>query len=338
MPDPPPPRVADPNAGDYNLYGPPSISFAQFAKVFARHPDSPVWDEADPTGSHNPASLRPYWDKITGYGIDPLIALSFFAHESTLGTDAAIRPRHNWGNLKQGGDYETFATWLDGLDGWCRRFQRPAYAGRTTMLQIVPVYAPAFENPHYFADLIDNYIHPYLREDPQPVNVTAAPPSIIVPDPDYAVYANSTINLSLFREVLQAANSPALPEAEACFNACNDNGVNPAVALAFFALESSYGTTAGANDRKNWGNLSADGQLKSYDTWEQGLVDWGNHFKQGVYLSNHIRTISQIVPAYQPASAGGTVSGYNAYIQRLHDLIKGWYDEVMRRGQTFFPS
>ncbi|PZR99198.1 MAG: hypothetical protein DLM69_07610 [Candidatus Chloroheliales bacterium] len=151
---------------------------------------------------------------------------------------------------------------------------------------------------------------------------------IIVPDPDYAVYAPPTINLNIFRQVLQNAGSPAFDEVDDCYQVCTDNGVNPAVALAFFALESNYGTAPGAADRMNWGNLTdpATSQLLSYDAWALGLRDWCNHFRLPPYSTRNLRTISQIVPVYKPDSAGGTIEGYNHYIMRLHDLIKSWQE------------
>jgi N-acetyl-anhydromuramyl-L-alanine amidase AmpD len=327
-------RVADPNASDYPLLGPPSISFDEFAIVFLRHPESPLWQEASPSGQPWAEDLRPYWNKILSYHIDPLIALSFFAHESSLGRDAAIAPLHNWGNLKQGSQYRSFSSWMDGLDAWCRHVTGPLYvgAGNMTIAQIVPIYAPVFENPGYYADLLDNYIHPFLNEDPNPQFVL---PAVLTSDPDYAIYANPTINLSIFRQVLRNAGSPALPEADVCYYVCTDNGVNPAVALAFFGLESNYGTAPGAVSRKNWGNLSAGGQLKSYTSWAAGLLDWCNHFRIPAYAN--AQTISKVVPIYQPSRAGGTVDGYNRYITLLHDLIKGWADQLAAQGNVFAP-
>ena len=330
-------RVADPNANDYALLGPPSISFTEFANVFLRHPESPLWLEASPSGQHQAADLRPYWNKILSYHIDPLIALSFFAHESTLGRDAAIAPLHNWGNLKPGGQYASFPTWLAGLDAWCQHVTGPLYvgAGNTMISQIVPIYAPAFENPGYYSDLLNDYIHPFLREDPQPVY---AQPSmmIVMLDPDYVIYANPTLDLTIFRTTLQNVGSPAFDEVEDCYNVCTDNGVNPGVALAFFALESSYGTAEGAVDHKNWGNLSGGGQLKTYPTWKDGLTEWCNHFRIPAYAN--AQTISQVVPIYQPSSAGGMVEGYNRYITSLHDLIKGWADQLAAMPNVFTPQ
>ncbi len=154
--------------------------------------------------------------------------------------------------------------------------------------------------------------------------------SIIVPDPDYTVYAAPTIDNPTFRSVLANAGSPAYEEVDDCYQICLDNGVNPAVALAFFALESNYGTTTDAINLKNWGNLTDHdtGQLASYDTWALGLRDWCNHFRLPPYSTEILNTISQIVPVYRPSSAGGTIDGYNHYIQQLHDLIKGWQDQA----------
>ncbi len=159
----------------------------------------------------------------------------------------------------------------------------------------------------------------------------------LVTYPDYAVYSNPTINLAIFSNVLRNMGSPAYDEVQDCYNTCTDNGVNPAVALAFFALESNYGTAAGAVDRKNWGNLidSSMGQLATYDLWALGLRDWCNHFRLPAY--NNAQTISTIVPIYQPSSAGGTMQGDNSYIQQLHDLVKGWADQLAATPNVFTP-
>ncbi len=156
-------------------------------------------------------------------------------------------------------------------------------------------------------------------------------PAIIVPDPDYAVYAAATIVNPTFHQMLQNAGSPAYDEVDDCYQVCLDNGVNPAVALAFFALESNYGTDPGAVDFKNWGNLSDPdtGQLLSYDAWALGLRDWCNHFRLPPYSTENLNTISQIVPVYRPSSASGTIDGYNRYIMSLHDLIKGWQAQAV---------
>jgi N-acetylmuramoyl-L-alanine amidase len=159
---------------------------------------------------------------------------------------------------------------------------------------------------------------------------------IIVPDPDYAVFADPTISPMLFRQALVNAGSPAFDEVDDLYQIATDNGVNPAVALAFFALESNYGAAPGAASRKNWGNLSANGQLKTYTSWAAGLREWGNHFRTPAYAN--APTISKIVPIYQPSSAGGTVDGYNRYITRLHDLIKGWADQLAAQGGVFAPQ
>ncbi len=160
---------------------------------------------------------------------------------------------------------------------------------------------------------------------PPSSSVPSSGPTMPAISPDYPVYASPTINGDKFKQILQQANSPALAEADDLYRTCTVNGVNPAVALAFFALESNYGTTPGQEVRQNWGNLSdGSGQLKNYDTWTQGLVDWCNHFRLPPYSTQSLNTISQIVPVYQPSSAGGTAAGYANYVQKLHDLIKGW--------------
>lgn len=58
-----------------------------------------------------------------------------------------------------------------------------------------------------------------------------------------------------FRIILEAAGSPAAPAAGACYDAIAVLGMDPAVGLAFFQHESTFGTAGWATRTHNWGNL-----------------------------------------------------------------------------------
>lgn len=142
---------------------------------------------------------------------------------------------------------------------------------------------------------------------------------------DYAVYGPATMSMETWINALRTNSSPAIDEAAECYQICLDNGVNPAVALAFFALETNYGNAPNAAGRKNWGNLSdGSGGLRSYDLWALGLRDWCTHFQQGVYAERDLQTIGKIIPTYQPSSTGRTAAGYATYVGKLQDLIDSW--------------
>ena len=94
-------------------------------------------------------------------GINPEIALAFFVHESTAGTApgwAGWKPdgssTHNVGNVTCAGyatcygRFRDYASWDAGIADWYRLIAVEYIAGRghRTVADVVPVYAPSFEN------------------------------------------------------------------------------------------------------------------------------------------------------------------------------------------------
>ena len=75
--------------------------------------------------------------------------------------------------------------------------------------------------------------------------------------PDYTILHAPRITEAKFASILRAGNSPAYPDAPACYRACVSRGVDPAVLLAIFRKESSYGR-AGALEATARGGTCAD--------------------------------------------------------------------------------
>lgn len=63
------------------------------------------------------------------------------------------------------------------------------------------------------------------------------------------------ITCAYFNHVLQNNQSPARVVGEACYLKCVEYGLDPAIALAFFAHESGYGRYGIARTTHNWGNI-----------------------------------------------------------------------------------
>ena len=101
------------------------------------------------------------------YGINAEIALAFFVHESTAGTaqgwagwKADGSSTHNVGNIVCAGyatcygRFRDYPTWEAGIADWYALIAREYIGGRghRTVADVVPVYAPSFEND------VDGYI------------------------------------------------------------------------------------------------------------------------------------------------------------------------------------
>ncbi|MFP4437486.1 MAG: hypothetical protein ACLFVO_09585 [Chloroflexaceae bacterium] len=114
------------------------------------------------------------------YGIDNAVALAFFIHESSAGTNprwSGIKPdgstTRNVGNIECAGYHRCFGRWRDyetwdeGIEDWYRliAFGYIQRRGVTTVEEIIPIYAPVFEND------VELYIATVLRRIGQFRNV-----------------------------------------------------------------------------------------------------------------------------------------------------------------------
>lgn len=136
-------------AGEHSLLGAPSVSPQFIDKVLA-HYGSP----AQGTGAA--------WVEMgQRYGIDPAYALAFFIHESSAGTNpgwAGLKPdgssTHNVGNIICAGyatcfgRFRDYPSWEVGIEDWYKLIANEYVADRgvATIEQVIPIYAPSFEN------------------------------------------------------------------------------------------------------------------------------------------------------------------------------------------------
>jgi hypothetical protein len=136
-------------AGQHSVLGSPTISIEDVEAVLRKY-NSPA------------AGTGRAWVALgQQYGIDPAYALAFFIHESTAGTNpgwAGLKPgggsTHNVGNIICAGyptcygRFRDYASWDEGIEDWYKLIAREYIEGRgaQTVEQIVPIYAPAFEN------------------------------------------------------------------------------------------------------------------------------------------------------------------------------------------------
>jgi hypothetical protein len=142
------PKVDIPS-GESSVLGPPTITAQRIDEILRVH-GSPA------TGTGQ------YWiDAGLEYGIDPVYALAFFMHESTLGTNPAwsgFKPdgstTHNVGNITCAGyptcygRFRDYPNWQIGIRDWFRLIAVEYIAdwGLVTVESIIPRYAPQEDN------------------------------------------------------------------------------------------------------------------------------------------------------------------------------------------------
>jgi hypothetical protein len=144
------------------------------------------------TGGGGTSPAAPYADElyniITGYDLDPAVALAFFAQESQFCTTGicASQNMHNWGGNRaaydssravgtvqaRSGPFVSYASWQDGLRDWCDLIvNRYIGQGLDTVEKAVPVYAPAFDgnDPDAYIASVRRRIAIWRGQDPGPL-------------------------------------------------------------------------------------------------------------------------------------------------------------------------
>lgn len=143
------------------------------------------------------------------------------------------------------------------------------------------------------------------------------------------VAARPRIADDVFIAVLERHQSPAAPAAASCYAACVARGVDPAVALAFFKHESSYGKAGKAVTTRNWGNLrsgrraykvaqvgNAGGPFAWYHSWVESIADFCDLLLGPIYAGKGRHTVAQIIPVYAPSSDNNRPAHYIADVER----------------------
>lgn len=130
------------------------------------------------------------------------------------------------------------------------------------------------------------------------------------------------ISLALFAHVLQLAGSPAARDAAACYGLIQSRGIDPAIGLAFFMHESTYGLRGVAARALNWGNLRHSprgrgvvrqldhGPYVFYSSWRDSAADWADLIAGPLYVAGGLATILLITHRYAPASDGNDPDRY----------------------------
>lgn len=135
------------------------------------------------------------------------------------------------------------------------------------------------------------------------------------------------ISREMFDQVLREAHSPVAEVARECYDIIQAYGLDPAVALAFFRHESSYGKAGVAARSKNWGNLRRGGRAREviggfayYDDWRESLRDWCDLIRHRYIEELGLDTVAKILYRYAPPSENDTA----LYVARVEGYVHEW--------------
>lgn len=162
----------------------PRISRDRFAQVVRQRAAPGVVAERDPVA---------YWDAIVAYGIDPLLILAMFQHESEMGKKGVAVTTHSWGNTRtpnfgatpigtapgRTGTFPIWRDWLDGVKSTAARLAAPnyVYASRTSIRDIFDwppapdvVWAPAgdLNNPNGYLRAVIDFMNAHADGGEEP--------------------------------------------------------------------------------------------------------------------------------------------------------------------------
>jgi hypothetical protein len=135
---------------------------------------------------------------------------------------------------------------------------------------------------------------------------------------DYTLKSRPRITYPVFAQVLKSAGSPVYSagESKACWNAITKYGIDPALALAQFDKESSYGKYGVARPNKSWGNLrGTSGLFKKYATWANGAADYAHLLAGPLYAGNsHYNTARTMPFRYAPSADHNSPLAYGQFL------------------------
>ncbi len=131
--------------------------------------------------------------------------------------------------------------------------------------------------------------------------------------------------------------SPAAPAASTLYDIFISYGIDPGVALAFFAHESQLCTVGVCADynTNNWGAQrravkpsrvvgvvpGRTGTFVRFGSWEDGARDW-SELILGRYVNRGLDTVDKAIPVYAPSGDGGNVP--ISYIRAIYRYVGSW--------------
>lgn len=152
------------------------------------------------------------------------------------------------------------------------------------------------------------------------------------PNSDLSIAGPPTISPQVIDEVLTENGSPMAGMGQEFFDRCVAAGIDPAIALGFFSVESTYGTAGLATQNNNFGNIrSSAGGFRSYGSWMEGLDDWLNLMNKEYLPTDgfNAQSVDEVIPIYAPAFDG---NNEGEYIGAVRSRVADWRERTEESG------
>jgi len=162
------------------------------------------------------------------------------------------------------------------------------------------------------------------------------------------VFGAPTVSADFINTVLCAASSPACGTGKQLYDAATAKGIDPAIALAFFFHESTFGKYGMARITHSLGNLrcidgaaciNSDGGAcqagescyAAFGDWPtgEGYAAWAGLIAGPYYAGEGRTTVDAIIPKYAPSGDG---NDERAYINSVKAAVQLW-----RSGRAVLP-
>jgi len=157
----------------------------------------------------------------------------------------------------------------------------------------------------------DNYDF-FIKRKKDNMKITGIATENIFVRSELSVVGGPSITAEKIDEVLEKAGSPAKGTSEAFIYYGEQTNIDPAIALAFFAHESNYGTKGVAAKTNSIGNIryregcydkytsDVSGDFCVYSTWEDSIKAWFELISGNGYAGTGLDTVEKIIPKYAP--------------------------------------
>jgi hypothetical protein len=164
---------------------------------------------------------------------------------------------------------------------------------------------------------------PPVAPSDRPTDAPATVPVATVPDAQLTMSGAPTITPQKIDEVLRAYHSPAAGMGQYVYDQGVKHGINPAMALAFYVVESQCGTKGLAVQNKSWGNVRGHGPhgYRPYDSIKDSLDHWYDMIVNLYQNKFHADKLAKVISHYAPNSDGNNES---AYIRSVGQMVRKW--------------